>query len=356
LFVNGQSEGFGKQDYRFLFTFENIEWQPGTIKAVGYNASDNKVCEAQHVTAGEPAAVKLTKLGPQTLCADGTDLALFQVEVVDAKGQRCPTAMNMIDFDLKGPAEWRGGIAKGPDNYILSKSLPVECGVNRVLIRSKIEAGEITLTADSEGLKPAVVEVVSEPMKVIDGLSREIPGTGLPSYLGRGPTPRGPSYTVSRIPVRISDTSAGANADEADHSYDDNELTSWSNDGNVDTAWIKYDFAEPATVSEVVMKLHNWRRTSYSIRISVGEKEVYRGDTARSLGYVTIPFEPTVGKSLTVALQGVGREEDAFNIVELSGQRDQAGDNSGNRSGRAGESNNLKIVEIEIYEEVGSSG
>jgi len=35
----------------------------------------------------------------------------------------------MIHFDLKGPAEWRGGIAQGPENYILSKDLPVEGGV-----------------------------------------------------------------------------------------------------------------------------------------------------------------------------------------------------------------------------------
>jgi hypothetical protein len=86
----------------------------------------------------------------------------------------------------------------------------------------------------------------------------------------------------------------------------------------------------------------------------VDGKEVYRGETARNLGYVTIPFEPTAGKSLTVALQGVGREEDAYNIVELNGQRDQAGDNRGNRSRR--QNNNLSVVEIEIYEKVDSSG
>jgi hypothetical protein len=174
----------------------------------------------------------------------------------------------------------------------------------------------------------------------------------MPSYLGRGPTPKGPSYTVSRVPVHISGVSAGANADDAGRSFDDNELTNWSNDGNLATGWIKYDFAEPATVSEVVMKLSNWRNTSYSIRISVDDKEVYKGDTARSLGYVTIPFEPTNGKSLTVALQGVGREEDAFNIVELSGQTDQAGNSGGDRGSRRGNRNNLSIVEIEIYEKL----
>jgi len=205
----------------FIYGLKPVELRQN-IKAVGYDTAGNKVCEATHVTAGEPAAVKLTKLGPETLPADGANLALFQVEVVDARGQRCPTAMNMIDFELKGPAEWRGGIAQGPDNYILSKSLPVECGVNRVLFRSTTEPGKITLNAGSEGLREASAEMVSSPVEVIDGLSRHIPSANLPSYLVRGPTPQGPSYTISRVPVRISGTSAGTNANEAGRSYDDN--------------------------------------------------------------------------------------------------------------------------------------
>ena len=40
LFVNGKSKGFGKNEYRFLFTFENIAWESGEIKAVGYDKND----------------------------------------------------------------------------------------------------------------------------------------------------------------------------------------------------------------------------------------------------------------------------------------------------------------------------
>ena len=58
--------------------------------------------------------------------ADGADMALIDVEVVDAQGNRCPTALNPIQFEVTGPAEWRGGIAQGPDNCILSIMLPLE--------------------------------------------------------------------------------------------------------------------------------------------------------------------------------------------------------------------------------------
>ncbi len=123
LFVNGKSLGAGEQSSRFLFTFKQVEWQPGEVRAVGYDAGRRKISEASRRTAGPPAAIRLVpRTGPRGFKADGADLALVDVEVVDAAGNRCPTALNLIDFSLAGPAEWRGGIAQGPDNYILSQS------------------------------------------------------------------------------------------------------------------------------------------------------------------------------------------------------------------------------------------
>lgn len=123
LFRNGVSQGFGEQSYRFLYTFAGMEWQPGLLRAVGYDAFGNKLCETELVTAGPPAAIRLTAhTGPPGLLANGSDLALVDVEVVDAEGRRCPTALTPIHFELDGPAEWRGGIAQGPGNYILSRT------------------------------------------------------------------------------------------------------------------------------------------------------------------------------------------------------------------------------------------
>src|SRR5437870_3578506 len=98
---------------------------------------------------------------------------MVDVEVLDRQNQRCPTALNKIDFSLSGEAEWRGGIAHGPGNYILSMSLPVENGINRVLLRSTINAGKITLTAKSPGLQSALFEFSSKPFENADGMSTE---------------------------------------------------------------------------------------------------------------------------------------------------------------------------------------
>jgi beta-galactosidase len=356
LFINGKSQGFGVQSNRFLFTFKDIKWQPGTISAVGYDAAGRKISEDQKQTAGEPVAIRLTPhTGPLGLRADGADVALVDVEVVDAKGQRCPTALNLINFLVSGPkvgalelaanlnfAEWRGGIAQGPDNYILAKSLPVENGVNRIIIRSTTKAGSISLVATSDGLKTALINLVSNPVKVTNGLSPNMPADGMVSYLKRGPTPPAIDLTLTRQPVRIVDAAAGANTEKVNQSFDDDETTQWVSDGKLQNGWIKYEFVRAAPISEVTLKLANWRTRSYPIRIIVDDQLAYSGETPRSLGYVTLRFPPVTGRSLRIELSGRPIDVDAFGqIIEVTGKTDTetADKNKGT----------LSIVEIEIY-------
>ncbi len=345
LFLNGKSLGAGAQTNRFLFSFSNVEWQPGTLRAVGSDAKGKTLCQTETQTAGEPVAVKLSaRTAPGGLSADGEDVALVDVEVVDAQGRRCPTALNVIDFELSGPAEWRGGIAQGPDNYILAKSLPVECGVNRVLVRSTRDAGRITLTARSDGLKTAQIEITSKPFKVVNGLATALPGESLPSFLERGPTPAAPSFAVSRIAIPIAGATAGTNAAQAMASLDDNERTSWTNDNQLATAWIRYEFAREAHPAEVTLKLLGWRERSYPLRILVDDQEVYRGNTLRSLGYVTLPLKPVAGRSLKIELTGAARRRSGPADTELENQQNVA--TGGERAGPG----MLGIVEFECYE------
>lgn len=346
LFVNDKSLGFGTQSHRFLFTFTNVNWQPGTIRAVSYDASGKKVSEAAHQTAGEPVALKLiTMTHPNGVQATGADLALVQVEVVDAKGNRCPTALNTVDFSLSGPAEWRGGLAQGLDNYILSRSLPVEGGVNRVLVRPTTQAGKITLQASSAGLKPATVSFTSKAVPVDNGLARLLPGSDLPVNLSRGPTPAGPSFTMSRTSLAIVKATAGSNQDKAALTYDDNELSEWKSDGNPKSAWIEYELERPAAVSEVAVKFTGWRSSKLPIRITVDGLEAYRDTTKGNLGYYTMTFPPRTGKTLRLELLGANGGQDAFNIVEITGQKDPAA-GTGQNDRKA----TLGIVEAEVYE------
>lgn len=346
LFLNGKSLGHGMQSNRFLFTFNSISWHPGTLTAIGYDARGAKVCAAELQTAGAPSAIRLTNVArPQSLRADGADVALVEVEVVDGEGRRCPTAFNEIEFRLSGPAEWRGGIAQGSDNHILSRMLPVECGVNRVLLRSRTEAGRITLTATSAGLKPAIITLESTSVVVEHGIGRELPGAELPANLSRGPTPSNPSYTVSReavVPVR---TTAGANAEKATLSCDDNELTAWVNDNHLPTGWIDYEFAQAVTIDEVTLKLTGWRQRSYPLRITVDGEEVFRGSSPRSLGYCTLDLKPVKGRVLKIELVDASADKDAFKgVTELGSAKENA--STGADKIRNG---TLSIIEAEFY-------
>lgn len=101
LFVNGKSKGFGRQEYRFLFTFDSIQWEKGTIEAVSYLEDGTEVSRNSIKTIGDPKELKLSLIqGPNGTYADGADLALVQIEVVDENGDRCPLANNMVKFDL----------------------------------------------------------------------------------------------------------------------------------------------------------------------------------------------------------------------------------------------------------------
>lgn len=343
LFLNGKSLGRGKQSHRFLFTFENVEWQPGRLNAVGRNAEGQEICHAEHQTSGAPAGLRLSvSTGPGGLKADGADVALIEVRVVDANGRFCPTATNLIDFKLTGPAEWRGGIAQGPDNYILSNRLPVECGINRGLIRSTPNAGAIQLAATSPGLKPLKVGFFSRPFPIVNGLARELPGARLTSKLRRGPTPAGDSVTPTRTPLRIISATAGTDAAKAGLAFDDNELTGWKNDGKRATGWIQFELERAANVSEVVLKLGGWRNKSYPLRITVDGQEAWSGATPKSLGYVTLPLKSMSGQSVRLELIGAIDEQDAFGLVEVTGKK-LADATASSKPGT------LEIIEAEIY-------
>ena len=350
LFVNNRSLGFGTRSSRFLYTFKQVAWQAGVLKAIGYNKAGKKICENEIRTAGQPASIKLTvHTGPGGLRADGADVALIDVEVVDAQGNRCPTALNLIDFAVSGPGEWRGGIAQGPDNYILSKSLPVECGINRVLLRSTRVNGKIVLNATAKDLQPARVEFASRPFVSTNGLSEEMSDNGLTANLSRGATPAALPLKMSRQAVRIVKAVAGANASKAALSFDDNEVTDWSNDGQLNSAWINYTFNQTAAISEVTIKLGSWRTTSYPLRISVDDKIVFQGNTAPSLGYLTISFPPARGRHLKLELIAPPRTVDSLgNILGVLGGKDV--DNP------AKAKSTLTVVEIEIYESSGKVG
>ena len=176
LYVNGKLVGEDKtpKDGN-VFEFKNVTWRAGEIKAEAYVDGQLKVTQIKETT-GEPVALKLTPItGPNGWQADGSDIALIDVEVVDANGKRCPLAKGRVDFTVEGPAIWRGGYNSGKPNSTNNLFLDIEAGINRVAVKSLLNSGEVKVTATQKGFKPVVVVLQSKPVKLENGLTTQLP-------------------------------------------------------------------------------------------------------------------------------------------------------------------------------------
>ena len=177
LYINGKCEGECSQPAdTFVFRFPGIDiTQHGEIRAVGYGYDGRPAADDRIMTAGKAQALVMkSHVSPEGFQADGADLAMVDVAVVDEKGQICPLADNQIRFSLSGPGEFLGGYTSGrfdgyeeeykvPRESVIHKSyVYAECGENRVIIRSKTEPGQIVLRAEADGLQPASVVLHSQ--------------------------------------------------------------------------------------------------------------------------------------------------------------------------------------------------
>ena len=330
LFLNGRSLGLGRQSCCYLFTFDDVPFEPGTLEAVASDGSRYKL-----ETVGEPYQLKLTAVeNPEGTKADGADMVLFQVEVMDKEGRRCPLDNRMIHFQLWGEAQWIGSIESD------AMSVPVECGINRVLVRTTPHAGEIHLSAYVEGVKPAYIEVRSE--KYMTQMT-------LKSRLDRGETPLTPSYSEQAKGVNIVSAKAGYDSEHASYSFDDNELSEWKNDGRLSTAWITYKLEEKAIVDDICLKLTGWRLRSYPLEVFAGKTLIWSGETERSLGYVHLkPTKRVKTDEITIRLKGAGKDKDAFGgITEVA--QPAAGELDLFKAKNGGDTKSeLRIVEIDL--------
>ena len=371
LFVNGKSVGKGERSYQWLFTFKDVQFKAGKIEAVAYTAG-KETSRYQIETVGAPYQLKLTAIeNPEGFKADGADMALIQVEVLDKRGRRCPLDDHMIHFAMHGEGRWIGGIGtrnnkefledsqkKDPnlldsankkntsDNYVGAMSLPVECGVNRVLVRSTVTPGDIALSVTAEGLRPAYLTLKTQKASAPDVL----PALTLAPRLGRGETPSAPSYTDTFVSVDIAKAKAGSAVADLQKSFDDNELTEWKSDGERQNAWVTYELARKAAIGEITLKLTGWRQKCYPLEVYAGKKKVWEGITPATLGYVHIHIDqPVAAKELTIKMVAPAQDSKKFGLIkELAGGAANEMDRMKTAKGKT----ELRIVEVDLLERI----
>lgn len=344
LFLNGRSLGRGERSSQYLFTFKNIPYEPGTLTAVSYR-DGQEVSRYQIETAGAPDHLRVTALtDPEGFRADGADMALVQVEVVDKQGRRCPLEDRMLHFELQGKGEWLGGIAADNDkgNYIRQTSLPLECGVSRVLLRSTTAAGTMTLRVTADRLPEASLQLTT---KAVD-TERVLPAYTLPCRLDRGETPATPSYEDVFTTVPVQWVKAGSAQEDARKSCDDIENSEWKSDGKADNAWITYGFDGKQRVDEIAIKLTGWRNKSYPLAVYAGKKLVWKGWTYPTLGYCHLRIaKPVKATSLTIRMTAPDRSKaESGDTKELAGGKANDLDRVEKENGHV----TLRIVEVDL--------
>ena len=155
LFVNGVSQG--AQD---MPKFGHVEWndvvyQPGSIKVIGTRGGQVIATETVETT-GAPASVQLSAVR-STLIPDGEDTLPVAVAVLDAQGRVVPTASNMVTFSVRG-AGVNAGVGNGdPASHELNLANTRSAfnGLCMVLVKADTHSGGVALEATSPGLTGA---------------------------------------------------------------------------------------------------------------------------------------------------------------------------------------------------------
>lgn len=123
------------------FTFFNVGWQKGTLKAVGL-INGEKVARYTVTTPESPDHVELqTNLAGKPLKADGGDVVFVYARILDKNNTVCPISANTIKLLLQGDAR-----------IISPVEVNAEAGIASFLVQSGSRKSKIKLSAISDNL------------------------------------------------------------------------------------------------------------------------------------------------------------------------------------------------------------
>lgn len=153
LFVNGVSKGISRKTDDRLHAVWRVEYEPGTVEAVA-RKDGKEVGRVSRRTAGEPEAVRLS-VDQYGNGASDDALAFVTVEIVDAEGNLCPWAENLVEFELEGDSAFIAGVDNGnPVSMERFKDNKRKAFYGKCLVVLQADKpGRTVLKASSAGLK-----------------------------------------------------------------------------------------------------------------------------------------------------------------------------------------------------------
>jgi beta-galactosidase len=164
LFLNGRSLGAQKVVKNTHLAWK-VKYAPGVIEARG-SKGGQPVLTAKRETTG-PAARIVLRPDRARIAADGEDVSMAMVEVVDAQGRVVPVADNEVSFKVSGSGKLLGvgnGDASSHESDKGDKRRAFN-GLAMAIVQAGKQAGELRVEASAPGLESAMVTVTCEPAK-----------------------------------------------------------------------------------------------------------------------------------------------------------------------------------------------
>ncbi len=159
--LNGKSLGKKKMERNGHLQWM-VKYQPGRLEATGWR--NGKKLMAKVETTSRPVKIILTP-DRKEINADGEDICIMNVSVVDDKGREVPDAMNQLKFDVQGNAKIIGVGNGDPSSHEPDKCVPGKWqrklfnGKCQVIVQSDGGNNNIKFTASGEGLTPANIVI-----------------------------------------------------------------------------------------------------------------------------------------------------------------------------------------------------
>ena len=168
LIVNGKNLGRQTMPRNGHLKWKAV-YQPGKVTAIGYK--NGKRIMTQAIETTKSAVKTVLKADRQTITADGRDLCVVTIEVLDQKGRVVPDACPKLTFRLEGNGRILG-VGNGDPMYLGEDhpkekdchtfSIPAFNGLAQVLVQSGDEAGTLLLSCEADGLKPSTLQITTQ--------------------------------------------------------------------------------------------------------------------------------------------------------------------------------------------------
>jgi len=164
LFLNGKSQGKKQMEPNSHLKW-TVSYQPGTLKAVAYKKG--KKLESAVSTTSVAYRIKIEPV-KNRMQADGRDISVLNVTVLDKNGREVPDAGNQLKFSVQGNAVIIGVGNGDPSSHEPDRCLDGDWkrklfnGKCQIIVQAGTKAGKVKIVTEGDGLVPAAVELLAD--------------------------------------------------------------------------------------------------------------------------------------------------------------------------------------------------